>query len=89
MILGIEIHANIWLFADDTSLYLIMEHSDVTAQLLSMDFETIAKWAKLWLVTFYPSKNKSLLISRKLNAPIHPPIFMQNQHESNRVDRFS
>ena len=66
-------------FADDTSLYLIVEHPDVTAQLLNIDLETIAKWAKLWLVTFNPSKSESLLISRKVNVPIHPPIFMHSQ----------
>ena len=49
------IHANIRLFADDTSLYLIVEHPDVTAQLLNIDLETIANCAKLWLVTFNPS----------------------------------
>ena len=74
-----EIHANTRLFADDTSLYLIVEHPDVTAQLLNIDLETKAKWAKLWLVTFNPSKSESLLISRKVNVPIHPPIFMHNQ----------
>ena len=74
-----EIHANIRLFADDTSLYLIVEHPDVTAQLLNIDLETIAKWAKLCFVTFNPSKSESLLISRKVNVPIHPPIFMHNQ----------
>ena len=47
-----EIHANIRLFGDDTNLYLIVEHPDVTAQLLNIDLETIAKWAKLWLVLF-------------------------------------
>ena len=30
------------LFADDTSLYLIVEHPDVTAQILNIDLETIA-----------------------------------------------
>ena len=74
-----EIHANIRLFADDSSLYLIVKHPGVTAQLLSIDLETIAKWAWLCLVTFNPSKSESLLISRKVNVPIHPPIFMHNQ----------
>ena len=74
-----EIHANIRLFVDDTCLYLIAEHPDVSAQLLNIYLETIAKWAKLWLVTFNPSKSESLLISRKVNVPIHPPIFIHNQ----------
>ena len=77
-----EIRANIRLFTNDASLYLIVEHPEVTAQLLNIDLETIAKWAKLWLVTFNPTKSESLLISRKVNAPIHPPIFMNNQQLS-------
>ena len=77
-----ETHANIRLFTNDTSLYLNVEHPDVTAQLLNIDFETIAKWAKLWLVTFNPTKSESLPTSRKINAPIHPPIFMNNQQST-------
>ena len=39
-----KIHANTWLCADDTSLYnLIEELADVTAHLLNIDLETIAK----------------------------------------------
>ena len=30
------------------------------------------------VVTFNPSKNESLLIFRKINKPIHPPLHMQN-----------
>ena len=37
-----EIHAYIQLFPDDTSLYLIVEHLDATAQLLNIELETIA-----------------------------------------------
>ena len=84
-----EIHANIRLFADDTSLYLIVEHPDVTTQLLYIDLETIAKWAKLWLVTFNPSKSESLLISRKVNVPIHPSIFMHNQQLTEQTFGFT
>ena len=69
-----EIHANIWLFAEYTSLYLIVEHPDMTAQLLNL--ETLAKWAKLWIVTFNPTKSEYLLISGKANALIHSPVFM-------------
>ena len=37
------------------------------------------EWAKRWLVTFNPTKTESLLISRKINQPVHPPLFMDNQ----------
>ena len=74
-----EIRANTWLFADDTGLFLTVEHPDVTAQLLNIYVDTVTNWAKLWLVTINHSKSKSLLLSRKVNTPIHPPIFMHNQ----------
>ena len=37
------IHANTQFFADDTSLYLIVEHLGVTAQLSNKDIGTLAK----------------------------------------------
>ena len=61
-----EIHANIWLYADDTSLYFIVEHPDVTAQLLKIDLETISEMGQLWLVTLNPSKSESLRIFERL-----------------------
>ena len=36
-------------------------------------------WAKTWLVSLNPKKTESLLISRKLNKALHPPLFMENQ----------
>ena len=59
-----DIGSNIRLFADDTSLSIIV---DMAAELLNMDLEKIMEWAKRWLVTFNPTKTESLLISRKIN----------------------
>ena len=39
----------------------------------------IHQWATQWLVTFNPTKSESIIFSRKLNKPNHPPIFMNNQ----------
>ena len=52
------------LFADDTSLYRIAEHPEVTAQLLNIDLDTKAKWTKLWLVIFNSTKSVSSDISK-------------------------
>ena len=73
-------HANIELFANDNSFYLIVEHPNVTAQLLNIDLETLAKWANLWLVTVNLTKREFILIIRKVNAPIYRPIFINTQH---------
>ena len=73
-----NIGSNIRLFADDTSLFIIVDNPATAAICLNSDFEKLSRWAAIWLVTFNPSKNKSLLISRKINKPIHPPLYMQN-----------
>ena len=74
-----DIGSNIRLFADDTSLYIIVDNPTTAAELLNLDLEKIIKWAKTWLVTFNPLKTETLLISRKLTKPYHPPLHMDNQ----------
>ena len=73
-----NIGSNIRLFADDTSLFIIVDNPTTAALCLNSDLEKLSCWAAIWLVTFNPSKNESLLISRKINKPIHPPLYMQN-----------
>ena len=85
-----EIGSNIRLFADDSSLYIIVENTHSSALLLNSDLQKISDWADNWLVLFTPLppfpppfppplKKESLVISRKLNKPIHPPFFMHHQ----------
>ena len=74
-----DIGSNIRLFADDTSLYMIVDNSTATAEFLNLDLEKIIEWAKTWLVTFNPLKTEALLISRKLIKPYLPPLHMDNQ----------
>ena len=74
-----DIGSNIRLFADDTSLYIIVENPEIAADILVTDLAKVAAWAKTWLVTSNALKTDSLLISRKHNQPLHPPVYMQNQ----------
>ena len=74
-----DIGSHIRLFADDTSLYIVVENPDDAAELLNADLRKITTWAEQWLVTFNPPKTESMLISRKIIKPVHPPIFMSNQ----------
>ena len=73
-----NIGSDICLFADDTSLFIIVDNPTTAALCLNLDVGKLSRWAAIWLVTFNPSKNESLLISRKINTPIHPPLYMQN-----------
>ena len=71
-----HIGCSIRLFADDTSLYIIVDCPLQSANLLNTDLQTIFDWAAAWLVTFNPLKTLSMIISRKSNPVFHPPLFM-------------
>ena len=73
-----DIGSKIRLFADDTSLFIIVENQDIAAEVLNLDLEKNMTWAKTLLVSFNPQKTESLLISCKLNKPVHPPLLMDN-----------
>ncbi len=74
-----NIHSNIRLFADDTSLYIIVEDPISASTILNNDLETIHQWSEKWLVKFNPSKTETMLFSRKLNKPQYPDIIMNGQ----------
>ena len=52
-------------FADDTSLYLIVDEPCVAATQFSSDLAKIHMWAEKWLVKFNPAKSEAIVISRK------------------------
>ena len=60
-----DIHSTIRLFADDTSLYIIVEDPLRAANQLNSDLAKIHLWATKWLVSFNPSKSESMMFSRK------------------------
>ena len=69
-----DIGSNLRLFADDTSLYIIVDNPTTADDCLNMDLNKISRWAATWLVTFNRTKTEALLYSRKLNRPQHPPL---------------
>jgi hypothetical protein len=73
-----DIQSTIKLFADDTSLYLIVDDPNETADSLNNDLTKIHDWATKWLVTFNAQKTETMTISRKINKPDHPPFYMDN-----------
>ena len=73
-----NIGCSIRLFADDTSLYIIVESAQTAGNLINTDLDTISTWAANWLVNFHEWKTFSMILSRKLLPPQHPPLFMNN-----------
>ena len=74
-----DINSSIQLFADDTSLYLIVDDHVDAAETLNRDLAKIHDWSMKWLVKFNPEKNESMIVSRKFNSPPHPPLMMDNK----------
>lgn len=73
-----EIHSDIRLFADDTSLYIIVDFPESAAQILNLDLERISNWAGRWLVSFNPQKTETLLFTRKINRINHPTLYFND-----------
>ena len=73
--IGNDIGDNISLFPVDTSLSIIVENPVITAGFLNTVLLKLSYWAATWLVLFNPTKTESLIFSRKLNKPLHPPLF--------------
>ena len=67
------------LFADDTSIFLIVNNAIESADILNRDLNTITSWSNKWLVSFNPQKTETMVISRKVNKPHHPSLIMNNQ----------
>ena len=62
-----NINSSIRLFADDTSLYIIVDDPTDAAITLNSDLSKVHRWATDWLVSFNPTKSESLIFSRKVN----------------------
>ena len=74
-----NINSSIRLFADATTLYIIVDNPLHAANQLNSDLYKIHQWATNWLVTFSPSKSESIIFSRKRNKPNHPNVVMDQQ----------
>lgn len=74
----VDIGSSIRLFADDTSLVIVVEKPLATAQILNIDQNKIMNWGNKWLVRFNGVKAEAFLASRKLIKPVHPSLFMDD-----------
>ena len=75
------IRSNIKFFADDTSLFSIVNDPKVSAMDLQHDLDLITKWAHQWKMSFNPDPTKQaveILFSQKLTNVEHPPIYFNN-----------
>ena len=63
------------LYADDTSLFDIVDDPVTSSLKLNNDLSEIEDWAWKWLVTINPSKTDCMTFSGKRSKPPHPDLF--------------
>ena len=73
-----ELDCNVRLFADDTSLYIVVENPLHAANILDNNLGRIYRWAGVWLVDFNATKTESMLLTRKRIQIVHPDLIMDN-----------
>ena len=79
--LTMDLKCNVKLFADDTSLFTIVQDPNTAASDMNHDLELIKKWAHDWRMSFNPDARKQaveVIFSRKNKAVDHPVIVFNN-----------
>jgi hypothetical protein len=56
-----------------------VQDPDTAAETIQSDLNNIRTWSEDWLVAFSPAKTKEMVISLKVNKPIHPTINFGDQ----------
>ena len=76
-----RLNSEVKLFADDTSLFSIVNCVNTSASTLNSDLLKIQDWAYQWKMSLKPDRTKQaqeIIFSRKKNATTYPPIFFNN-----------
>jgi len=77
------ITCDIKLFADDTTLYTLVNDHEQSADLLNYNLKQVQLWANKWLVKFNPTKTKlmSLTFKKNIDFSKHPIKFCNTELE--------
>ena len=69
------------LFADDTSLFSVVQNKNNSASQLNNDLNKVSDWAYTWKMSFNPNPSKQaqeVIFSRKCTKEDHPPIYFSD-----------
>ena len=83
-----DLSSNCKLFADDTSLFSVVNNIHTSAATLSQDLKKIANWAFQWKMIFNPDLSKQaqeVIFSRKIKKLLHPTLLFNNIPLSNSL----
>ena len=76
-----NLSSNCKLFADDTSLFSVVNNIHTSATTLSQDLNAITNWAFQWKMIFNHDLSKlvqEVIFSRKIKKLLHPTLLFNN-----------
>ena len=73
-----NLNSDVRLFADDTSLFSVIENEIIGAEELNQDLEKVRLWAWQWKMQFNTDKIEEVIFSTKLARSFHPPLLLGN-----------
>ena len=76
-----DISSTVKLFADDTSIFSVVDDVNVSLMQLNNDLLKISKWAYQWKISSNPDVSKQahkVVFSRKIYKIAHPPVLFDN-----------
>ena len=76
-----DLKCNVKLFADDTSLFTVVQVRYSAASDMNHDLELLSRWAHNWRMSFNPDPHKQaveLVLSTKRHKIDHPMIFFND-----------
>ena len=79
--LSVNLLSTVKLFADDTSLFSVVNDSNISANELNEDLQKISEWSYKWKMSFNHDLNKQgqkAIFCRILNKSYDPKIFFNN-----------
>ena len=79
--ISLRLTTNVKLFADDTSLFSVVNNASVSASRLNNDLVKIRDWAFNWKMSFNPDPTKQakeIIFSKKIISGTHPSLFFNN-----------
>ena len=67
-----------FVYADDTTLFEVVDDPVVSAEKLNNDLVKISEWSDKWLITMNPLKTQSMLFSLKRDKIHHPDLIFRD-----------
>ncbi len=75
----LDIQSDIFLFADDTSIFKSGKNNIQLAQCINSDLNKISLWAKRWKININPTKTVTMLFSKKTSPDRNFQIKINNE----------